>query len=80
MPRFQSINFYQNKPKIKLFLQKIKVFWPIKAFDGWGRGFQTPETAPPPLQISGYAPNTKRVLLILPSFRILQWEVIELVK
>ena len=36
-----------------------------------------PKQPVPLLQISGYAPDTKRVLLILPSFRILQWEVIE---
>ena len=27
MPRFESINFYQNKPEIKLFLQKKNFFW-----------------------------------------------------
>ena len=27
MPRFKSINFYQNIPKIKLFLQKIAKFF-----------------------------------------------------
>ena len=26
MPRFDSINFYQNRPKIKLYLQKIHNF------------------------------------------------------
>ena len=26
MPRLKSTNFYQNKPKIKLFLQKNKIF------------------------------------------------------
>ena len=26
MPRFKCINFYQNKPKLELFLQKIKIF------------------------------------------------------
>ena len=36
------------------------------------RSFEIPETAPPPLQIFGYAPDTKRALLILPSFIILQ--------
>ena len=36
------------------------------------RSFQIPETAPSPLQISAYAPDTKRALLILPSFKILQ--------
>ena len=36
------------------------------------QSFQIPETAPAPLQISGYAPDTKLALLILPSFKILQ--------
>ena len=31
------------------------------------------------LQVSGYTPDTRCVLLILSSFRILQWKVIELV-
>ena len=44
------------------------------------RSFQILETAPPPLQISAYAPDTKRALLILLSFKILQWEVIEIAK
>ena len=35
MPRFKSITFYQNRPKIKLFLQKKQ------------QNFKTPETAPP---------------------------------
>ena len=43
--------------------------WP--AVDG-RRSFQISETAPPPLQISGYAPDMKHALLILPSFKILQ--------
>ena len=33
-------------------------------FWSMGTEFPTPETAPPPLQISDYAPDTKRVLLI----------------
>ena len=36
------------------------------------RSFQIPKIAPLPLQISGYAPDTKRALLILSSFKILQ--------
>ena len=31
MPCFKSINFYQNKPKIKLVLQKNKIFWVLGA-------------------------------------------------
>ena len=40
MPRFKSIIFYQNNPKIKLFLQKSAVF------ERWGLRSQTPKTAP----------------------------------
>ena len=48
MPRFKSINFYQNSPKIKLFLQKNAKF-----FVCWGLFPQTPVPAaaggfPPP--------------------------------
>ena len=38
----------------------------------WRRSFQIPKTTPTPLQISGYAPDTKRALLVLPSYKILQ--------
>ena len=87
MPHLKIIKFYQNKPKINLFLQKklnclsAGVFAPRlpMASGGWGRSSQTPETAPL-LQISGYVPDTKCVMLILPSFRVLQREVIELAK
>ena len=65
MPRLKSINFYQNKPKIELFLQK-------KIFKCWGLCLRPPNTAPSQLQISDYAPDTRHVLLILSSFRILQ--------
>ena len=41
MPRFNSINFYQSRPKIKLFVpKKYKIFERC-----------------PPLQIFGYAPG-----------------------
>ena len=40
MPRFKSIIFYQNKPKIKLFLQKIKFF------ECWGLPSQTHQWPP----------------------------------
>ena len=52
MPRFKSIIFYQNKPKIKLFLQKNAKFSSAgasapsapgpQASDGWGLRPQTP--------------------------------------
>ena len=31
MARFKCINFYQNRPIIKLLLQKIQIFWPLGA-------------------------------------------------
>ena len=80
MPRFETINFYQNKPKIKLLLQKNNIFRELRAppldpqWPPEGRG-EVPKHRKqllPLSQISGYAPDTKRVLLILPSFRILQ--------
>ena len=47
MPSFISINFDQNRPKIKLFLQQN--------FEHWRQSPQyTPETAPQPLRISCY--------------------------
>ena len=76
MLRLKSSIFYQNKPKINSALQK-KIFlvlgalppdlqWPLAELPD-------PRTQPfSPLQISDYTPNTRRVLLILPSSRILQ--------
>ena len=49
LPHFKSINFYQNRPKIKLFLQKNTKF--LSA----GLRPHTPRTAP--LQISGSESN-----------------------
>ena len=57
MPHFQSINFYENRPKIKLFLQKYP------KFSSAGAPPKIYKTAPPPLQTFGYAPNTRCVLL-----------------
>ena len=61
MPRFKNINFYQNRPKIKLFLQKNAKF-----FVFCGLRTQTPclqrlgalsldPQSIPPLRNSGYA-------------------------
>ena len=85
MPRLKSINFYQNKPNIVIFAKK-KIFFlrtrasaprpPIAS----GKAPRPPNTALPPLQISGEVTDTRRVLLILSSFRILEREVIELAK
>ena len=67
MSRFKIINFHQNKPKIKFFLQK-KIFSspvgfassPPMAFSGASRLQKQPL---PSLQISGCAPDSKRVQL-----------------
>ena len=83
--RLKSIIFYQNKPKIKLVLQKNKIFLVLRALPPkpqWPLAeLSDPQTQPlSPLQISDYAPDTRRALLILPSSRILQRKVIELAK
>ena len=41
MPRFDSINFYQNRPRIRLFFQKNKIF------ERWWLRPQTPATVLP---------------------------------
>ena len=48
MPRFNNINFYQTRPKIKLFLTKK-----YKILDRCGL---CPRNSPSSLQISDYAP------------------------
>ena len=67
-PDFKSINFYQNKAKIKLFLQKKKNFF-LRAchpdpqwYPADRAKFPDPRKSPSPLQISGYSPDTKRVM------------------
>ena len=67
MSRFKSINFHQKMAKTKLFLQINKNFrmlgapspepqWPITELPD-------PQNSPgPPLQVFGYALDTKRVL------------------
>ena len=62
MPHFKSINFYQNRSKIKLFLQNKnkKIF----------RALSSPPPHPqssPTLQISGYAPESNHVFAPLIS-------------
>ena len=42
MPHFKSINFYQNRPKIKLFLQNKHK----KIFERWGLRPLTPRATP----------------------------------
>ena len=79
MPRFKSTSFYQNRPKIKLFCQKIIKFSsaggsvgrPPRASGGWRLCHQTPEhSLPPSLQICGNAPATMHAIMKLfsPSF------------
>ena len=52
-PRFKSIIFYQNIPKIKIFLQKIANF-----SSAGGSASRPPNTASP-LRIPGYAPASR---------------------
>ena len=67
-PRFKSIIFNQNSPKIKLFLQKYANFSSAgappsdpPASGGWGLRLQTPKTKTAhPLRISGYAPASHK--------------------
>ena len=49
MPRFTSIIFYQNSPKIKLFLKKMQNFQAL------GSPPPDPPKTTPQLRISGYA-------------------------
>ena len=76
MPRFKSISFYYNRPNIKLFLQKYKNFRVLGLRPQTLSGLRRTEAELPGpfplLQISGHALDTKRVMLILSSFRILQ--------
>ena len=77
MLRLKSIIFYQNKPKIKLVLQKNKNClsagamlphpqWPLaELLDSQTQPLSS-------LQISDYTPDFRRLLLILPSFKILR--------
>ena len=76
MLRLKNSIFYRNKPKIKLVMQKENfsgaggsapdLHWPLA---------DLPDLQIQPfssLQIFDYTPNTRRVVLILPSSRILQ--------
>ena len=68
MPRFNSIKFYQNRPKIKLVFVKNR-----QNLVRWGLRPQTPEKAPP-LQISGYAPESNyafaQLIFMPPEFSL----------
>ena len=56
MPRFNSIKFYQNRPKIKLVFVKNR-----QNFRALGIPLPDLRTSPPPLQISGYVPKPNHV-------------------
>ena len=58
-PRFKSIIFYQNSPKIKLFLQKNAKF-----LSSGGGAPRPPKQPPPPLRISGYAPGVEEASVL----------------
>ena len=68
-PDFKSINFYQNKAKINLFLQK-KIFFLIAGaphpdpqwYSAKRAELPDPRKSPSPLQIFGYSPDIKRVM------------------
>ena len=61
MPRFNSIKFYQNRPKIKLVFVKNR-----QNFRALGALPLDPRNSPPfPLQISGYAPESNHVFALL---------------
>ena len=60
MPRFSSINFYQNRPKIKLVFVINR-----QNFQALGAPPLDPRKSPPPLLISGYAPEFNHVLALL---------------
>ena len=60
MPRFNSIKFYQNRPKIKLVFVKNR-----QNFRAMGVPPPDPRKSPPPLQISGYAPESNHVFALL---------------
>ena len=73
MPRFKSINFYQERPKFKLFLHQNTKFFsagglppdPVPP----AAGSPLPEPQPPkqssPLQISGNAPDCVYVFFLM---------------
>ena len=60
MPRFNSIKFYQNRPKIKLVFVKNR-----QNFRALGAPHSDPRKSPPSLQISGYAPEFNHVFALL---------------
>ena len=60
MPRFNSIKFYQNRLKIKLVFVKNR-----QNFRALGAPLPDPGKSLPPLQISGYAPDSNHVFALL---------------
>ena len=59
MPRFNSIKFYQNRPKIKLVFVKNR-----QSFRALGAQPPNPRKAPP-LHISGYVPESNHAFALL---------------
>ena len=65
MPLFNSINFYQNRPKITLFFAKKIQNFRVLGFtnpSASGARPQTPVT--PPLQISDYATGREHIVCL----------------
>ena len=70
MPHFNSIKFYQNRPKIKLFFvknrQNFRALGAQPPDPQWYSADRAelpdPRKCPSPLQISGYSPDIKRVM------------------
>ena len=58
MLRIKRINFYQNRPEIKLVLQKNTKFCVLQA------ALPEPPKLLPPLQVSGYGPRTQVHLIL----------------
>ena len=62
----KALFFIKIAPKLSYFCKKMQNFQalgaspqkPPLAFGGWGLRPQTPKHSPPPLQISGYAPES----------------------
>ena len=86
MPRFKSIIFYQNRPKIKLFLQKMQSFRALgasppdpRASGVWAGGF-APHPQPPTaaynslglLNLPNHAPHCEFLATRLVANKILK--------
>ena len=70
MPRFKSINFYQNIPKIKLFLQKMQNFLCAEGSAPRPPCLQRLAALPP--DFGGFAPDPQNSLSIA-NFWLSAW-------